>query len=205
MDRKLYPEGDNSTCFRADWTALRKDLCYPKRRWNQALQNNVSDHAMLTGRTRSFVLKGMPPTVKFSWYSPLSRVNRSPETAIFITASLLTFITKLLSSSSTEIWKSKIANRIIQDKNNVVSAASTKGQTPLVKSSRHRKSPSLLVYVLGDIPPWYVNLYSRKQRGLDRMAKKAQLLKTATQKNEWINCMTFVGCSMQNVNTVTSY
>lgn len=37
MDRKLHPEGDNSTCFRADWTALRKDLRYPKGRWNQAL------------------------------------------------------------------------------------------------------------------------------------------------------------------------
>lgn len=169
------------------------------------MQNNMSDHAMLTGRTRSFVLKGMPPTVKFSWYSPLSRVNRSPETAIFITASLLTFITKLLSSSSTEIWKSKIADRIIQDKKNLISAASTKGQTPLVESSRHRKSPSLSVYLLSDIPPWYVNLYSRQQHGLDLMAKTAQLLQNSHTKNEWINYTTFVGCSMQNVNTVTSY
>lgn len=137
METKLYPEGDNSTCFRAGWTALRKDLHYPKRRRNQALQA-CKTSATLTGRIRSFVLKGMPPTVKFSWYSPFSRVNRSPETAIFITASLLTFITKLLSSSSTEIWKNKIANRIIQYKKNLVSAASTKGQTPPMKSSRWR-------------------------------------------------------------------
>lgn len=113
----------------------------PQEKMNSSpsgMQNNMKHPAILTGKIRSFVLKGMPPTVKFSWYSPLSKVNRSPETAIFITASLLTFIIKLLSSSSTEIWKSKIVNRIIQYKDTLIPEASTKGETPPVKSSRWR-------------------------------------------------------------------
>lgn len=58
---------------------------------------------MSTWLTRPSSLKGTPPTVRLSSCIPFFNVNRSPFTAIFMTASLSILITRLRPCSSTEI------------------------------------------------------------------------------------------------------
>lgn len=64
-----------------------------------------------TWLTRPSALKGTPPTVRLSSCMPFLSVNKSPFTAIFMTASLSILITRLRPCSSTEIWNKNFTFR----------------------------------------------------------------------------------------------